>query len=289
MQAVDLASIVGTGAATWWSPGYDNQFKPQAELLAMRVLKKEDKLPQLKNAWLSRLCFPRILVRRVGTIDWSLSLGDLCGTIAKVWPVSWKSMCWQPDQTEHTVAETIVITDITEWESMPIKPISPLHAAIRAELGVLKASCHDTSVKLREDVFYKDLAIGAVGLDKERPIAETWVRQGCPNATLAYMIELALHIPDCQLHGRSMFAVLTSLAQALINPLDPQLLAEIYVLKGVVMEPTEDLDSLLEFEFVLDVFDETERKNMEAEIKSAKSFKAEHAQYKRDYKKWKVV
>lgn len=120
-----------------------------------------------------------------------------------------------------------------------------------------------------------------------RPIDETNLRQGFPNCTLTYMIALCVYL-ECTPASNNMFNVLTALAFKIIPGISSELLATIYILRAVIMEPDDDGHDLMQYECVLDAFDETERKAVEAEIKSAKGSKSEHAVFRSDYKKWKV-
>ena len=170
LQNAKLNDIVGRGAATWWSPGPTLIFKPHAEILAMRVCKKDGDLYSMKYAWLSKLCFPKLLIRRKGTFTWQLCLGDLARTLVKTWQVEFKNGLWHPVCRAGSVASDVVITNLKDWEAISLKPVSPLHAAIKTELGILHGQEKDVPVQLNEDIHYNKICIGASQLDVPRQL-----------------------------------------------------------------------------------------------------------------------
>jgi len=248
VRKLKLSDIIGTGDATWWSPGYANLFLPHAEQLAMRTLAAEGQdVRCMKTAWLSKLCTSRLLIRRKGTLAWALSLGNLCASLVKTWPVEWKDHRYCPVLGDDTVAGNVVIVDDLLYEAIPIQPVAPLRTAVKMELvGHHGDHIQNKVVTLKHSHCYGRLSVGAVALDTEKSLRETHARLGFPGDTLAFMTKYAKHI-GAVCAGKTMFPILTGLLKKIIPDISNELLASIYVLKGVDMEPDDELEALLEY------------------------------------------
>lgn len=288
MQELKLSDIQGFGPAKWWSPGANTMFKPHAEVLAARLCDAEINLKGLKYAWLSQLCCARLLIRQKGNLEWMLSLGHLSGVVVKTWPIEYKDTVYQVELTPDTKSDHVVILDENKWEAIPVKPISPMHMAARQELTALGKPCTGGVVKLQDPSHYTKLTVGLMALSTSKPLPEVSLRQGFPTCTLAYMIELCVH-RGLKGYASNTFSVLTVLAYDIIKKPTVEDLAAIYVMRGVAMEPDDDCEALMQYEYVLEIFDETERKVMEESIKSNKNKKSDYIAYKQDYKKWKAL
>ena len=55
------------------------------------------------------------------------------------------------------------------------------------------------------------------------------------------------------------------------------------------MEPSEDLEEVIDLEWVLDVFDAAELTHVQAEINSAKATKAQWTAFLQDFREYKVI
>ena len=173
-----LQKIVGTGEASWYSPSAEKMNKPLAEVVALRLCdtENENKLNEFQFAWLGRLCLKNMFVRKIGTIDWKLVIGDLFGTLVKVWPVANHHGLWVPVVNEDTVAESIVVTDHKEYEAVMVQPISPMHFAIKKEQG--PCAPIEKLVDLQGAHVYDEPIICIKMITNERPLLEAACRDG---------------------------------------------------------------------------------------------------------------
>ena len=190
IQALNLHRIVGTGEASWYSPAADKKDKPLAEMIAARQLDEDDKLPLMKFVWLGQLALQNMFIRKVGSIDWKLVLGDLFETLIVVWPMQNHFGFWVPVTTAGTVAEHLVIVDVSEWEALMVYPMSPMHFAVKRQQGPCAA--RDTIVDLQASHCYDSELICAKMMSNEMPLLEASCRNGF--GTLAVIVVCSLNL-----------------------------------------------------------------------------------------------
>ena len=107
---------------------------------------------------------------------------------------------------------------------------------------------------------------------------------------MSYMQRLADHI-DCPLTGLTMCFVLLDLAVFII-PKDQhtdELFKSILDARRVAFEWDEDLETVLELEYILDCFDKDDRKDVEKEVAKAKCTRSDAKQFNTDVCEWKVL
>lgn len=287
VQQIGLNDIVGTGDATWHSPAAENINKPFAQMLAARLCHGEGNLLNLEFAWLSRVCNNQMLIRRKTAFKWFLVVGDLFGSFLSLWPVKRRDVFFELVLDETAEAENVAITDVDAWEARPILPISPQHVAIKIAQG--PDAKPDAYVKLQHSNAYPDVPLVAEAIDKTRPLLECFCRSGCGDAEPPFLLELCGHlglVPE----GNDLFDLITVLCRKAISKteLTDELLAEIYMKRQVTQEPNADVADLLDLEYIMEAFDEYDKKALEPELKSAKATTNASKQFRTRYVAWKV-
>ena len=104
------------------------------------------------------------------------------------------------------------------------------------------------------------------------------------------MLALCKFIPGVKLFGNTVFDAITSLANAIIpvSELTDELMADIYAKRAAVTEADDDVSELLSLEYIMEAFDDHDRKALLPEFKSAKEIKAEHNSFRARVASWKV-
>ena len=133
-----------------------------------------------------RLCYPRLLIRRIGTAPWYISVGDICATLAKGWPVIESGNIYKVVATNEALPVDIIPLEVEAWEARPIKPVSPLHQAVRRTLSSHGLS--DTQeVAVKDFSHYGKLAIACSPQDVARPLLQTAMREGFWDLPQSYL------------------------------------------------------------------------------------------------------
>ena len=287
-RACNWKSIVGTGEAYWFSPNANNSSAPYCDAVALRSV--EDNVKRLKNCWLSRLCEDcNMLLRRKGNDGWGITVGDICGTIVKTWPTQHQGGFYVPTIQPGTTSDTHVIVDLSEWEAVPLKILSPMHCAIKTEKTKLGIE-HKSSIDIRPQHEYGFLPVCAIPIDCVRPLLETTLRRGFGSLAPSYLVKLAEHV-ECPTTGILLIDLLLDFARFVIDEKEQtnELFREILDIRRVTFEQDCDVDCVVELEFIIDTFDPKDRTELEKEVKSARGKKSEADAFTNDVSAWKVL
>ena len=170
LSALKLHEIVGTGEARWYSPKADAMHKNLAQMLACRDCYDAGDVSSVQFTWLSRLCNGHMLIRKAGTFTWSLCIGNVMATSVVVWPVEDYHGQWTPKSGQEDHSQWVTITNLEQWEALPIQPISPMHKAVKMEQG--RAAALDKSISLKHSRFYPAIPIVAKATDIARSLLQ---------------------------------------------------------------------------------------------------------------------
>ena len=127
VKELNLRSIMGYGPAGWFSPCATRSFLPFVDIITGRAANMANTIPLLKNDWLCRLISRRMVVRKKGSKLWFIGMGDICASVAAVWPLVLESFGTFVPITEGPTARTqfLTIMDLTKWEAMAVEVVSP--------------------------------------------------------------------------------------------------------------------------------------------------------------------
>ena len=285
VRALGLHRVVGTKDASWFSPAAENSAAPYAQVLACRMLPSVN---LFEYTWLVRLFSLRIAVRRVNTSDWSIAIGDICGTIVKAWPLELKGGVYTPIINDSSVACTDVCTDEDDWMAMPLAPVSPMRRACMQEVAN-EGHFSGNLVQLHESAHYGKLQIAAVPTDEPRFLIDAAVRQCFWDLPCNCLRKLAMYL-ETPMMGTDLFGIITSIGTQKIPEQEQtfELWASIYMKRDICFELDEDLDELCELEEVLDCFEPGDRNTLETDITSAKTTRSERTDFQKSVCDWKV-
>ena len=108
-KAAAWNTVVGHGDSDWYSPTATTASAPYCDIAAKRSLTN---MKDLQYTWLSRLCSGApLLIRRVNTPHWYISMGNICSIIVKCWPSQPHGKYFVPLAENSTSSTTLTVTD----------------------------------------------------------------------------------------------------------------------------------------------------------------------------------
>ena len=132
IKQMKLREVVGTGDATWWSPQSELLYAPYADIQVRRLARPGNNFRKIQFSWCCKLAHSGILLREKGTLQWWVCMGDLCSSLACVWPTRKDPHTTQMvllDVRAGTQSSLITILDPDGFEAVPMKVVSPIHQA----------------------------------------------------------------------------------------------------------------------------------------------------------------
>ena len=214
LRDLNLKRVVGAGTPSWFSPNSQNSVAPYADVLACRDLRPN--IRRLETCWYVRLFSPRIAIRRCGKKNWWIAIGDLCGVIAKVWPLVANGDVFMPVVKNESKAETVTCHDPAEFEAVPLKILSLIRQAIQQEVKQHGFFVSGSIVRLKASSEYGSLPISCVFDGEPKPLLETAALQGFWDLPANYLQKLAKHI-ECPLQGMKVFEILIVLVPFILD------------------------------------------------------------------------
>ena len=193
----------------------------------------------------------------------------------KVWPVKVDGEFVAFDTDVGTTSKAVTITDVKDWEAVPIQPLSPMRLACHKEfndVGIFNAN----TARLKSSSDYGRLPITARKTSVARPLLQVNARHGFYNLPVAFLAKLAAYL-DVATLGKDLFSLLSALLVAIIPAVEltDELFISILDLRSAAFEFDEDLKAITSVEYILDCFDKMERVTLEQEIKNAKASKSD--------------
>jgi hypothetical protein len=229
---------------------------------------------------LTKLADKRLLLRRDGTDKRYITLGHCLSDVIWAWEAKESPSCpgvYVPLVTESTTQVPLVVVDLKHWFAQPIAIKCPMHVAIRKTSP--DAGPNDP-VDLPESTSFGPLSIVVEATDIERPLLETACRAGFWELPVSYLRELIAELGFEPAPTKDLVETIAYMALLIIPGLTEAELLDILRKRTLYFESdADDLGKVLELEFVMDIFQGQERKQLEDEIKEAKSTKRKQQEY----------
>ena len=121
-----------------------------------------------------------------------------------------------PVFAEGVCPEHVVVVDETQWESVPLEVISPMHRALITENGNVEPA-PDKEIYLKDDAHYGSEWMLARPRDKPRPLVETFIRAGGYDTDVAFLVLLAEYV-GADMTEKTLAALLLCIAKKVIKP-----------------------------------------------------------------------
>ena len=292
LRAAAFDGIASFGEATWYSPGASGYMAPLADLEAARVAKRSDKIGLLGNRVLARLVNPGLLIRKAGTEAWMLGVGSIDGAVAVAWPMEKRrDGCYIPLAGATTTRSLVTVLDISEWEAMPVRWISPMARAIRQELIKLgEESNFQKEVELKDASAYGgQLSMGALPTAPASSLLQAAAREAFWSLPLTFLRDLAERL-EIEYKDTTTIGILEALARHAFPGISDEELIRILERRGYHSEgDMEHCEDLVNIEWVTDLMDASFAEQLRDEISSAKKGRAAREDYTNDLIKLKAV
>jgi hypothetical protein len=232
VRDLNLRRVVGTGEAPWFSPTAAGASAPYADIAARREIGATGDWSQLKALWMCRLGNTRLLLRKVGSAQWFVCVGDICSVVMALWPVRLEADgTYVPNVRDDSKCAHMTLTDPVLWEAMPVMPASPKRRAILLAAGANFET--DKEYAVNDSSSYGRISMAAHPLDKARPLLTAAALQGFWDLPPSFLRQLPQSYLDVTPEGSSLLDLLVQLVKLLI-PAD-----EYYVelLKDILERP----------------------------------------------------
>ena len=133
IRELNLHRIAGYSDAGWFSPQAQGSCRPACEMIALRAARQENKVHLLPDLKFCQLISRRMLFRKVDSEHWFFSMGSVTSTLAIGWPAKAHQGPLAPNACLPCPLGKpafLAVLDVSQWEAMPMKILSPMHQAV---------------------------------------------------------------------------------------------------------------------------------------------------------------
>ena len=189
-----------------------------------------------------------------------------------------------------TQSKQFTITNLDEWETIPIKIISPMNCAVELEMKNLGIKT-TMPVRIKPYTEYDFMPMCATPTDQPRPIIQAVCKNGFDGVGIGYIQRLATHL-KVDHTGLSLRCLILDMTKKVIPVGEHCVQLWTSILdkkKRVTFEYDEDIEKVCELEYMLDTFDRDDRLSLEKEITKAKTCKTDQQNFNTEVCEWKVL
>mmetsp|Transcript_138977 Transcript_138977/g.245591 ORF Transcript_138977/g.245591 Transcript_138977/m.245591 type:complete len:743 (-) Transcript_138977:35-2263(-) len=289
---VDLKvnEIVGSDSTSWYSTSAQFMHKPLATMAALRALHDQGELAAVQQVWLGiMVAHGRFLIRKkAGDQRWFLAVGCIHETLVLCVPVElYRDRFYKIVSSSEMVPAHEIICDERLWEAWEVEAVSPKHLTLEWAAGGSLFPDERRSLPASSHADKVPICVKTIG--ERRSLLEVACMCAFPEVQVGFLLKLAAHL-KIETTANTMFALLKELITNILPaPMQTSaMLRSIFMRKACELEPHDELDEMLTIKYVLDVFDDADKTDLEREFANGKKYRSAWQAYNKEFRDWKV-